>query len=139
MKQATIKLSTDDFVDSYPTVLHLKTWQVRQLLRDLSDHVTHAATRDNLFIFRMSANVETQDVVCPKCGSLDIIPVLYGYINESDDSDESDKRLLRLEQEGKISCPGCDASDEYNLECKTCHHRWELKLGMDFWAGVKGE
>ena len=139
MKQATIKLSTDDFVDSCPTVLQLESWHVRRLLQCLSDHVTHAATRDKLFIFRMSADVETQDVVCPKCGSLDIIPVLYGYIDEGDDAEESDKRLLRLEQEGKVSCPGCDASDGYNLECKTCNHMWELKLGWDFWAGVREE
>lgn len=138
MKQATIKLSSEDFVDSYPTVLHLKNWQAWLLLRDLSEHVTHVVTRDKLFVFRMSANVETEDVVCPKCGSLDIIPVLYGYIDESDDADESDKRLLRLEREGKISNPGCDASDGYNLKCKTCCHRWELKLGV-VWAGIKKE
>ncbi len=138
MKEVTIKQGTEDFVDSYPTVLHLESWQVRKLLQALSDHVTHAATRDKLFIFRMSMNVETQDVVCPKCGSLDIIPVLYGYVDEGDDADESDKRLLRLEQEGKISNPGCDASDGYNLECKTCNHMWELSLGMD-WAGMRKE
>ena len=128
MKEVLIKESTEDFVDSYPTVLCL--YNTRKALKAMTDHVTHAATRDKPFIFRMSSTLKTRKVLCPKCKYDNVIPVLYGYMDG--DEFEDHKQLLKLEQEGRIDLPGCDATDGYNLQCKGCGHSWEWKLGYDW-------
>ena len=119
--------------------LHLKPWQIRDLLKALVDHTTHAASKEKPFVFRVPAKFEIEEIICPKCHSPRIIPVLYGYIDEGDDADEQDKRLLRLEREGKMENPGCDATDGYNLTCKSCHHSWEWKLGYDWGKIIQQE
>jgi len=131
MKETIISENTEDFVDGCPTTLCLH-YNVRKMLEAMCDHVTHAATRDKPFVFRMSSKIEIKNIFCPKCKFEDIIPVLYGYVDEGDDADEHDKRLIRLEREGKISNPGCDATNSYNLQCKSCGHSWEWKLGYDW-------
>jgi hypothetical protein len=132
MKHLIIKPGTDNFVDQYPTELQLKPWQIRDLLKALVDHTTHAASKEEPFIFRMSTSFKIEQLVCPKCGSGKIIPILYGYIDESDDADDRDKYLLKMDREGKIEHLGCDESDGYNLTCKKCSHSWEWKLGYDW-------
>ena len=131
MREIIISENTDDFVDGHPTTLYLH-YNTRDILKAVCKHVTHAATRDKPFVFRMSAKLKTKIGLCPKCKYDNIIPVLYGYVDEGDDADEHDKRLLRLEREEKISNPGCDATDGYNLQCKGCGHSWEWKLGYDW-------
>lgn len=128
MKEITISENTEDFVDGYPTVLYLH-YNTSKILKALVDHVTHAA-RDKPFVFRMSSKLKTKKVLCPKCKYDNIIPVLYGYMDG--DEFEDHKQLLKLEQEGRIDLPGCDATDGYNLRCKGCGHSWEWKLGYDW-------
>jgi hypothetical protein len=129
MREIIISESTDDFADGCPTTLYLR-YNVREVLKAMCDHVTHAATRDKPFIFRMSSKLKTKKILCPKCKYDNIIPVLYGYMDG--DEFEDHKQLLKLEQEGKIDLPGCDATNGYNLRCKGCGHSWEWKLGYDW-------
>lgn len=128
MKEIIINENAEDFVDAHPTILCL--YSGRNILKAITEHVTHAATRDKPFVFRLSATLKTKKVHCPKCESENIIPVLYGYMDG--DEFEEHKRLLKLEQEDKIDLPGCDSTNGYNLRCKGCGHSWEWKLGYDW-------
>lgn len=137
MKKVTIKIGTDDFVDNRPTELRLESWQIRDLLKALVDHITHAASKEKPFVFRIPAKFEIEQITCPECHSPNIIPVLYGYMDG--DEFEEHKKLLKLEQEGKIDLPGCDSTDGYNLTCKSCHHSWEWKFGYDWGTTIQQE
>jgi predicted RNA-binding Zn-ribbon protein involved in translation (DUF1610 family) len=54
--------------------------------------------------------------VCPKCGSSNVIPIIYGL--------PSYEAFLES-KEGKIKLGGCIVSDDNpNWHCKDCGHEW---------------
>lgn len=60
---------------------------------------------------------EKENRLCPKCQSVDILEIMYGY-----PSDEAIKKLDRRE----IILGGC-CVDKNNLhwQCEQCNHRWK--------------
>ena len=121
-----------NFFESSVIVLKFRPYHIRNLLLDMANHITHAATLKKEFEYVISGSSIEVDTVCPKCNSDDIIPILYGYVDEGDDATVRDKELLKADQEGRINLLGCDSTDGYQFECKACNHRWKEKLGYDW-------
>ena len=50
--------------------------------------------------------------ICPKCGSGEIVPIVYGYPLES---------LMEEAKQGKVELGGCCVSDnDPDFKCKSC-------------------
>ena len=53
---------------------------------------------------------------CPKCGSREVIPIVYGMPGPE---------LLRKSAEGRVALGGCVVSPENpTVECQTCGASW---------------
>jgi hypothetical protein len=56
--------------------------------------------------------VKTKTKPCPKCGSLDVVPILYGYPMEE---------AMEAAKRGEIALGGCCVSDDDpRKHCKAC-------------------
>ena len=54
----------------------------------------------------------TKPKICPKCGSSEVVPIVYGYPLES---------LLKAAEKGRVELGGCCITgDDPNFRCKTC-------------------
>ena len=123
---AAVRLGDGDYLKSCLT-LKFKPWQLRDVLLKTADHAVRHTQEPLEFVF--GGIIRQDEFVCPKCGSVDIIPVHYGLLEDDNIANESSKELNRLDDAGEICCLGCDASDGYNLTCKSCNHRWEEYIG----------
>jgi hypothetical protein len=55
---------------------------------------------------------------CPKCGSLDVVPILYGYPGPG---------MMEAAEQGKIALGGCCVGDRDPLkQCKACGEEFDL-------------
>lgn len=53
---------------------------------------------------------------CPRCGSEDIVPIVYGYPGPE---------LVKESEAGKVRLGGCIVSEDNPTHaCKRCGHRW---------------
>ncbi|MCM3876761.1 MAG: hypothetical protein NEA02_10115 [Thermoanaerobaculia bacterium] len=54
---------------------------------------------------------------CPKCGSIDVIPILYGYPGPG---------MMEAAEQGKIALGGCCVGDrDPRKQCKTCGEEFD--------------
>jgi hypothetical protein len=51
---------------------------------------------------------------CPRCGSADVIEIVYGLPGL--DAEQAERR-------GEIELGGCESHDE-QWACRSCRHRW---------------
>lgn len=59
-------------------------------------------------------------IICPKCKSKNIIPIVYGYPSSE---------LFELSEQGKVKLGGCEQVFGYmqsNRFCKDCHYDWHV-------------
>lgn len=75
-------------------------------------------------------------IICPKCKSKNIIPIVYGY---------SSSELFELSEQGKAKLGGCEQVFGYmqsNRFCTDCHYDWHVdnlkcdeikKVRFKFW------
>jgi hypothetical protein len=56
---------------------------------------------------------------CPRCGSADVLPIIYGYPSE---------KMIEDSAAGRISLGGCTIwqGESPAFECDSCGHRWGI-------------
>ena len=55
---------------------------------------------------------------CPECRSSNVVNVLYGYLELSED-------LKKKLDAGRMRLGGCCVSEDSHVwECNSCHHEW---------------
>ncbi|MCL5035852.1 MAG: hypothetical protein M1269_01930 [Chloroflexi bacterium] len=61
---------------------------------------------------------EKEKPACPKCGSKEVIPILYGYLS---------KEAWEMEDAGEVEFGGLDLDNDNNpgWHCKKCGNRWK--------------
>lgn len=68
-------------------------------------------------VTRVSGTSKRRKKACPKCGSADVVPILYGYPTS---------KLFEDAEKGKVALGGCCVSgDDPQMLCRACGEEFD--------------